>query len=431
MTESDYEIEYLDEDEDVVQQCVQATGITENSMPDTLNRVPASPKYVVGFPAPESRSGSLLVERTPVTRTYKRKKPREDDDSDYDPTGDYELPGRGSGKRIYNKKKIQTSTPRPATTIDRKPRFTQAGHKRDDLQFRRVLGLKIPNFEDPLCLPVKAVLKDESDLRKLKNWNNLCLNHYKNHDTTLKPDAGETVGSQRTIVLRNVKNKLTGKSETTIWGKLTVHSETDKKSEVFQSVLPKYREGKVLDFPVAVNKKGKGVRNEDTVLLAKEDEKEEQLVVYKPKQAISAVYKMIEEKIESEDPNKPEETKKYMKELTACKLCAPCYQSSWRGFNKNENKKKNVTCPICDRTFISVYNLLAHVKTHNSEHVKHYKKALSKTLAAVVEYHYKCRICNEKCLSIRDLRKHVLTHQSPEQFQCEACNRVIKHSLSM
>lgn len=427
MTESDFEIEYLDEDEELVQQCVQATGIADSSMSDALNRLPASPKYVVEMPAPESSSGSLLVERTPVARTYKRRKPmKREDDSDYDPTDDFEMPG----PRRY-KKKTQTSIPRPPSAVERKPRVTHITNKTDDLKFRRGLGLKIPNFEDPLCLPVKAVLKDESDTRKLKNWNNLCLNHYRNHDTTLKPDAGETVGSQRTVVLRNVKNKLTGKSETTIWGKLTAQSETDKKSEVFQSVLPKYREAKVLDFPVAVSRKGKSVRNVDTVVLTKEDEKEEVLVVYKPKQALSAVYKLIEEINEIEDPSKEEEKKKYLKELTACKLCAPCYQGSWRGYNKTDNKKKSVTCPICQRSFVSVYNLLAHVKTHSSEHVKRYKKALSRTLASVVEYHYKCRICNEKWSSIRDLRRHVLTHQSLEQFQCEACNRVIRNAFSM
>ncbi|KAI8423449.1 hypothetical protein MSG28_012581 [Choristoneura fumiferana] len=429
MADEDFEIEYLDEDEDVVQQCVQTVDAAASAAV-ALPNFPVAPKLEDNLTAPEIDTSSLLVERTPVGRPpNKRKKKREEEDSDYNPNQsdeDYE-PGP---RRPYKKK--QTMTPRPAPTPEIKKYKPTNMSKKEEIKFRRDMGVKIPNFEDPLCLPVKAIINDENDLKKVKNWNNICLNSFKNHDTVLKPDVGVTVRSHRDVVLRNVKNKLTGKSEVTVWSKLSVHSTTDKKAEVFQSVLPKFREAKLLDYPLALPKKMKPSRTVSTVVISKEEDKAELMVVYKPQQAVSAVYRLVDDQsAEAGGPGKKEEDKKqHLQELTVCRVCAPCYQGSWRGFKKT-TKKKSVVCPICVRTFVSVYNLLAHVKTHSADEVHRNKKVLGKALATVVDYHYRCRMCQEKCVSIKELRKHVLTHQSSEQFQCEVCNRVIKNASSI
>lgn len=208
MADEEFEIEYLDEDEDVVQQCVQTVDAAASSIVPPAN-FSIAPKLEDNLMAPEIDTSSLLVERTPVGRPpNKRKKRKEEEDSDYNPNQsdeDYQ-PGP---RRPYKKK--QTPTPRPPPTVEMKKYKHVNLSKKEEMKFRRDMGVKIPNFEDPLCLPVKGVINDENDMKKLKNWNNICLNSFKNHDTVLKPDVGVTVSSHRNVVLRNVKNKLTGK----------------------------------------------------------------------------------------------------------------------------------------------------------------------------------------------------------------------------
>lgn len=72
----------------------------------------------------------------------------------------------------------------------------------------------------------------------------------------------------------------------------------DKKTEVVQSVLPKYREKKMLNsFKLLDGKKKRPFIQRDEVLLNKELNKDvETLVVYKPEEKMSLIYKMFEKK---------------------------------------------------------------------------------------------------------------------------------------
>ncbi|KAF9790112.1 hypothetical protein SFRURICE_005961 [Spodoptera frugiperda] len=119
----------------------------------------------------------------------------------------------------------------------------------------------------------------------------------------------------------------------------------------------------------------------------------------------------------------------YMKELAYCRMCAPCFQTSWRGVKKNtksESLSESIACPICTRSFVTVYNLLAHFKTHTSEDVQKYKTVISSILAEIVDYHYKCRVCQDQFISIKKLREHVATHQGHELFRCEIGNHMAR-----
>lgn len=84
-----------------------------------------------------------------------------------------------------------------------------------------------------------------------------------------------------------------------MYSKICVENKNeDKRSEVIQSVLPKYREKKVLNsFKLLEVKKRRSFHHKDEVLLTKEVNKEvETLVVYKPEEKLSLVYKMFEKK---------------------------------------------------------------------------------------------------------------------------------------
>ncbi|XP_075986246.1 uncharacterized protein LOC142983225 [Anticarsia gemmatalis] len=413
MAESDG-IEFLDEDADIVQQCVQAVQV----------------QYV---PAPvEEKQAPLLIERRPAERRRKRKK--DEEDSDYDPRQDLVPPGRGAVTHQRGRKRKQVIHKKTYDQVGR-PRLGRRPknfYVKDIVLDRKKCDIRIPDYDDPLCLPVKAIKQEESDVKRLNNWNNVCLEHFKHCDNLLKPERGETNSSTRTVVFRNVVNKQTGKSETTIWSKTCVENEDgDRKSEIFQCVLPRYKEKKVLTTFGLGARKPRSFHMSEEVILSKEDSKEgEVLVVYKPQDHVSAVYQLVnglekkENKEDSEDKDE-EDVKMYMKELFFCKMCVPCFQTSWRGV-KNESKKA-ISCPICYRSsFVTVYNLLAHFKTHSSEDIKKFKCVIADILAEVVEYHYKCRICREQFSAIKTLREHITTHQGTEPFMCEVGSHVTK-----
>lgn len=205
MTESDCEIEYLDEDADIVQQLVQSQPL--ELTPDPILDEKVDPP--------------LLVER-PKKRKRISKKVEESDD-DYDPMEDM-VPSPPSPK---TKKKKPVVAKRPHK-VERSPqvneylRFKKMTIKKvmrenrvltgkEQYEILKKLNLKIPDFVDPLCLPVKAVNNDIGDCKRLETWNNVCLEHFKHCDTILKPERGETKSSLRTVVLRNVFNKRAGK----------------------------------------------------------------------------------------------------------------------------------------------------------------------------------------------------------------------------
>lgn len=413
MAESD--IEFLDEDADIVQKCVQVQTIQYVAPPGLV-------------PIEDEKLTPLLVERRPIERRRKRKKVDEDD-SDYDPSQDL-APQSPPSPKVKKKKqqvlpkkviikKVLKDVPN-LKEVTKPKQFTAE----EPLIKRENLSIRIPDYDDPLCLPVKAIKQEHSDIKRLNNWNNVCLEHFKHCDNLLKPEKGETNSSTRTVVFRNVVNKQSGKTDTTIWSKTCVENEDgDRKSEIFQCVLPRYKEKKTPTPFTFSNRKAKPYYLSDEVILSKEEPKDsgEILVVYKPQESLSAVYKLVtDDKGNKEDTEDKEddEIKSYIKEILCTKMCVPCFQMSWRGVMKNDDKP--MRCPICKRcSFVTAYNLLTHFKTHSSEEIRKYKSVISGILAEVVEYHYKCRICCEQINSIKSLRQHLTTHQGNEPFTCE------------
>lgn len=208
MTESDCEIEYLDEDAELVQQCFQTAVSNE-------------PDFTL---LAEEKTVPLLVER-PVSKKRKKK----DDDSDYDPSEDYAPPSPPSPKtkkrKTYMWRKVHKLQPQTQNRPTNK--VAEAGvsnfrnlkkivkenkvlSAKEQFAIRKKLNIRIPDYDDPLCLPVKAVKNENVDVKRLGVWNNVCLEHFKHCDTLLRPERGETKGSTRTVVLRNVVNKQLG-----------------------------------------------------------------------------------------------------------------------------------------------------------------------------------------------------------------------------
>ncbi|XP_045762634.1 zinc finger protein 624-like [Maniola jurtina] len=410
------EIEFLDEDADIVQQCVLNV---ENKL---LKAEPGSQ---------DSGAGStrmlyeLLVDSTDEKQEKLRRKRKNDDDSDYDPKEDLlSMPNRKRKRRPAVPQNVQRErlvefVPKPQIKKD-------PFDYKMDLGTRRKLQLKVPDYDDPLCLPVRALRKDSVELQKLKNWNNLCLEHFKNYDSLLRVDKLQpTVASKRILVFKNLHNKTSGKIETTMSAKLSIENKNgEKRTEVTQSVLPKYREKKLLNIRITKPKKRRVFYRRDEVILTKEvDKGNESLVVYKPSESLSLVYKMFDDKGDEGESVNEDEDRRYLKEVASCKMCAPCYQTSWRAFKTTNNKK--ILCSICKRPCISLYNMLAHMKSHPYAAVRACKKEIAQCLASAVEYHYKCKICDEKFLSIMALRSHVKTHKGTDSFRCEVCDRNI------
>ncbi|KAI5642483.1 hypothetical protein NE865_05510 [Phthorimaea operculella] len=455
--EDECEIEYLDEDEEIVQQCVQAVpAIVESIQSGShLQNLESLADHDV-----EEQIEPLLIERRKTD--YKRKR-NDDSDSDYNPNEDLEELEMEHKKRKLSRKAPPKSHPvrvkqsaqtqnqltsnkqnlvrtyenklknLPNLTVQKKmvsviPEQKSKRVVKNQLNDRRKLNIMIPDYEDALCLPVRAIKGTAYDSKILKTWNNLCLEHYERADKVLKPYRGEAVKSTRTITLRNIKNKNTGKLDTSIFGRTTVeNSWGEKKVETFQGTLPKYREKKLVlnNYPLQISSQ-KHFKHTYEALLTKEEDKDgEQLVVYKPRENISAVYKLSEEKKKTQSQEEElREELRVLKEITCCKVCSSCYQVSWRGIKK-QDKKDSLQCTICSRTFVSVYNLLTHLNTnHTAKDVGKHKARLSKILATMVEYHYRCRICQDRFNSIKLLRKHVSKHRGVEVFRCEIGNHM-------
>ena len=212
MAESDGDIEFLDEDADIVQQCVQA--------------VPPPVPIPHLVPRLEEKVTPLLVERLPAEKKRSSKRKKFEDDSDYDPRNDIVPPSppssKGKKKKQQNVKKVKTyqkevvSNSKAATSSKagpsqgKKPKTVTYFPPREVALDRKQLNIRIPDYDDPLCLPVKAIQYEESDVKRMNNWNNVCLEHFKHCDNLLKPERGDTYSSTRTVVFRNVANKQTG-----------------------------------------------------------------------------------------------------------------------------------------------------------------------------------------------------------------------------
>lgn len=200
MAESDNDIEFLDEDADIVQQCVQAV------------------QYA---PPIEEKPIPFLVERErPAARSERKRRRKKvaEDDSDYDPNQDNIPPsppsqrGKKKKQQVINKK-VKTYNKvvsNPNLKVRTKALKPVPAKFEEILLDRNKCNINIPDYDDPLCLPVKAIKQEESDIKRLNNWNNVCLEHFKHFDNLLKPERGETNSSSRTVVFRNVVNKQSG-----------------------------------------------------------------------------------------------------------------------------------------------------------------------------------------------------------------------------
>ncbi|CAH0403298.1 unnamed protein product [Chilo suppressalis] len=411
--ESDGEIEYLDEDADIVQQCVQPP-------PPFTTDIVETPK----FDESASNQTPLLVERRKSERKRKKKEKTEEHDSDYNPDEDNMPPSPPSPPATKKKKPStrKSALYKPLVTIVKTVGSQAKSIVKTPEQVmlkRKDLDIRIPDYDDPLCLPVRAVRSIATDMDRLKKWNNACIEHLKHSDNLLKPERGQTKSSTRSVVLKNMIHKDSGRSETVIWTKTSVvNREGARKSELFQCVLPKFREKNTLDPINIVNDKKKKFHHKNEVVLTKEEHKGcDVLVAYNSHDTLSAVYKFDN----AERVDRDRSPERCLREVASCRVCAPCYQASWRGTKTRADKKK-LLCPICRRVAISVYNLLRHVRSHSDAEVRQHKRALSRALAQVVDYHYNCRICQKKLQSIKDLREHVRTHKGTTTFKCEIGN---------
>ncbi|XP_052749444.1 zinc finger and BTB domain-containing protein 24-like isoform X2 [Galleria mellonella] len=302
MVDTDAEIEFLDEDADIVQQCVQSTIV------------------------PEEEDKEYLVERAP--ERPKRRRKVEDEDSDYDP---------------------RDEVPSPV------PKMKKKKHAR-------------------------------------------------------KPEKVNTIH---------------GNSETAIWSKTSVENENGvRKSQIFQSILPRYREKKILDSYELQNiKVPRNCHHVDEVLLTKEESKNgDILVAYKPKEAITSVYKFTDDG-DNESESADVEARKCLREVACCRTCAPCYQTSWRA-TRRDNAKMKIRCPVCGRGWPSAYSLLTHLRSHPGPQLQRHRAAVHHELARILDYHYRCRVCQHTFTSIKCLRAHVASHKGTETFTCEIGNHV-------
>ncbi|KAL4709694.1 hypothetical protein ACJJTC_007425 [Scirpophaga incertulas] len=289
--EVDGEIEYLDEDAELVQQCVI--------------QFPSAVLPVAPIEYKQDEGQDLLVQR--VTRSKKRK--IEEKDSDYDPNEDSApvspVPAQTTSKKKKTvAKKTITST---KTTLITPPSLQRNFSKNQAVKVnefiaRKNMDIHIPDYDDPLCLPVRAVVKSESAHKTLKNWNNLCIERLRQSDRLLRPEKGDVQGSKRTVVVRKVNNKLSGETDVVVWSKTTVENNNyDRKSDIFQSVLPTFTEKKTLSPYSLVQLKKKSFKHQAEIILSKESNKDgDILVAYSPDDALSAIYKMYHKKTKEE-----------------------------------------------------------------------------------------------------------------------------------
>lgn len=198
MSDSDFEIEYLDEDAELVQHCMS----TEND--DNLQS--------------SVRISPLLVERE-VKMTKKRTKrvvkPRS---RVFEPIKDKQFKHR-SQKKVYRSKVMNINKTKQIAVV---PRVQNDVNKILDISnLSNEDAMSIP--EEPICipdfmnspiLPVVLTSKDSLNIDKLKTWNKQCTEVYKNRDKGLiyKPTSNDVKcqSKQVTVLQNHVTNNSTG-----------------------------------------------------------------------------------------------------------------------------------------------------------------------------------------------------------------------------
>lgn len=239
MGESDGEIEYLDEDEEIVNHCVKYANksydlAVKNAIPTPK---PATPR--------NEYQKSLIADRG-RSRKRRRSSVYEEPDSDYDPTNDIRIekgikPLRQPSRRLRGSststekvrpqnqpikvKKTRSESvssqekDEPPKSQRRKASEGQAKVKQEEKEEeesedisdmiikRREMDITIPDYDDPLCLPVRVVSKVWSDRERLKKWNNMCLRYYQRYRDLQK----DVVTTTRELTFRSRRNPMTGK----------------------------------------------------------------------------------------------------------------------------------------------------------------------------------------------------------------------------
>lgn len=207
-----FEIEYLDEDADVVQYCI--SPYNQNDTNELLKPV-------------AEMEVTVLVEGE-ATRAKKRKikSSRKSDyvDKDYDPLVDEKEYEHRSRKKVYAPKvtmntKKDVKKPKRVAVL---PRVQCYENKKIDVLISNEDAmcipkdpLCIPDFKNSLCLPVLLTTKDNLNINRLKTWNKQCAEVYKNQNKVLifKPSSNEvnSQSKQLTILRKQVLDKTTGK----------------------------------------------------------------------------------------------------------------------------------------------------------------------------------------------------------------------------
>ncbi|XP_041971486.1 zinc finger protein 354A-like [Aricia agestis] len=391
------EIEYLDEDAEIVQQCVQTAQSGERPLPNF------------------SIETELLVERLPHdSKSSKKKKRVEEDDFDYDPSEDLRVSRAKQRKTHHSPSDTKKNVSKSSSQVTKAKKIREQAPV--GFNQRKSMDIRVPDYDDPLCLPVRAVIRDS------KAWNDLCLEKFKQLDRPMRVDKEETVASKRIVELRNVRNIL-GKFDLAITSRTVVQNKSgNKKHDSFRSILPRYREKKILNNYKLTKQHQKQPLYFKTELILKQEANDESLVIYNPEECASFVYKMYDK--EMDPKSKEEERKFYLKETDCLKMCSPCYHAKHKGY---ERVDPNNYCHICKRVFLNSQILVAHLRTHTPAERLLYKKKLNQELQKRVPDTYKCRICLRKFMGIAALKKHVTMHTgSATPFICEAGKHLVR-----
>eukprot|EP00088_Acartia_fossae_P029761 TRINITY_DN3065_c0_g1_i15.p1 TRINITY_DN3065_c0_g1~~TRINITY_DN3065_c0_g1_i15.p1 ORF type:complete len:476 (-),score=79.44 TRINITY_DN3065_c0_g1_i15:211-1638(-) len=129
-----------------------------------------------------------------------------------------------------------------------------------------------------------------------------------------------------------------------------------------------------------------------------------------------------------------------------CDICGKTLRTKWTvQFHKERvhgNKKKDLPCKICGKTFAFEEYLKSHIKiAHNAEKSWACEQCgdtfnLKSSLVRHMQKHtedrpFSCDICEKSFKSARDLGAHQRTHSIVKPYQCEECDVALTHQSSM
>lgn len=296
--------------------------------------------------------------------------------------------------------------------------------RKDVVVSKRKYKRNIPDYTDSIFLPVKVMPKNLENATKIKRWNKCCVEQYMKADDLLESGEDVMTSSVKTLVFRRVKNKITGKVEPMVCGKTKVTYLSGKEIfDDFQCMLPNFSDNKNLNYRVYPQRNtGDMVLSQNTVLLSCEKQRgSEFLVAYMPIDRVSINYKFVDKR----NSKTGSVCDRLLEEQCMYNVCALCYQNSWNG-NGYLPQKKKIICSICHLNFGNTYNMLTHLKTHSKELINENRSLITSSLADLVGNHYKCRICQQRFNTVKELQVHVFTHRGTSCFKCVVGNHVTR-----